>query len=61
MEALNAQERAEKEKAKRLKEAARKRKMRAPRHESKQFRGTQANTPIDKDVRRGGGVKRRPS
>jgi len=61
MEVLNAQERAEKEKAKRLKEAARKRKMRAPRHESAQFRGTQANAPIDKDVRRGGGVKRRPS
>ncbi|MFM7261320.1 MAG: DEAD/DEAH box helicase [bacterium] len=61
MEALNAQERAEKEKAKRLKEAARKRKMRAPRHDSKQFRGTQANAPIEKDVRRGSGVKRRPS
>jgi ATP-dependent RNA helicase RhlE len=61
IEAFNAKERAEKEKAKRLKEAARKRKMRAPRHDSKQFRGTKANSPIEKDVRRGGGVKRRES
>jgi superfamily II DNA/RNA helicase len=59
IEAFNAKERAEKDKAKRLKEAARKRKMQAPRRDSRQMRGTLSNTPLPKDVKRGTGVKRR--
>jgi superfamily II DNA/RNA helicase len=58
LEALNAKERAEKDKAKRLKQAARLRKMKSERHDSKQLRGTRSNTPIAKGERRGGGVRR---
>ena len=56
--ALEAKERAEKEKAKRLKETARKRKMKAIRYDSKQLRGTKSNTPIEKGTKRGTGVKK---
>jgi superfamily II DNA/RNA helicase len=58
IEAFNAKERAEKEKAKRLKEAARLRKMKTPRNDSKQLRGTRSNTPVAKDTKRGSGVKK---
>jgi superfamily II DNA/RNA helicase len=58
LKALELKEKAEKEKAKRLKEAARKRRMKAERHDSKQLRGTRANTPIEKGTKRGTGVKR---
>jgi superfamily II DNA/RNA helicase len=53
-----AQERAAREQAKRLKEAARRRKAKAPRHDSKQLRGTRASTPITKGEKPGGGVRR---
>jgi hypothetical protein len=56
---FEAKARAERDKTKRLKDAARKRKMQSARHESKQFRGTQSNTPIAKDQKPGSGVKRR--
>ena len=58
--AFEAQARAEKERAKRLKDAARKRRLKAARHDTKQMRGTLRNTPIAKDQKPGGGVKRRP-
>ncbi|MFM1804419.1 MAG: hypothetical protein RL136_1298 [Planctomycetota bacterium] len=58
LKALELKEKAEKEKTKRLKEAARKRKMKAQRFDSKQMRGTKANTPIDKGTKRGTGVKK---
>ena len=56
---FDAKARAERDKTKRLKEAARHRKMTAVRHDSKQFRGTRSNTPIAKDQKPGSGVKRR--
>ena len=58
LKALELKEKAEKEKAKRLKQAARKRKMKTARHDSKQFRGTRANTPVEKGTKRGTGVKK---
>ncbi len=58
MATLNAKEQAEKLKAKRLKESSRLRKMKSPRHESKQMRGTRSNTPIDKKQTPGKGVRK---
>jgi len=55
---LELKEKAEKEKAKRMKDAARKRRMKSTRHDSKQLRGTRSSTPVEKGVKRGSGVKR---
>jgi ATP-dependent RNA helicase RhlE len=55
---IEAKERAEKAAAKRLKEASRLRKLKAPRHDSTQLRGTRSNTPITKGEKPGGGVRR---
>ena len=58
LKALELKEKAEKEKAKRLKDAARKRKMKSQRYDTKQFRGTKSNTPVEKGTKRGTGVKK---
>ena len=58
LKALELKEQAEKQKTKRLKEAARKRKMKSQRYDTKQFRGTKSNTPVEKGTKRGSGVKK---
>ncbi len=60
IKAFEAKERAEKDKAKRLKEVSRKRKMKLTRFDTSQMRGTKSNTPIEKGTKRGTGVKRLP-